>query len=205
VNNTYSDAYPVSTGVPQGSVLGPILFLVYVNDIANCVNHGKVRLFADDTNLFFSDKSVNQLQSHANEALDQLSKWFSANKLTLNTDKTCYTIFSNSKKAPLVNLLLNGSSIEYVKESKYLGMYLDEKLNWKYNIAHICSKLNQLSGAFRYLADYIKPDNIRQIYYAYVFPYIKYGIEVYGSCDQSILKPLQTAQNKLLKILCKKS
>jgi hypothetical protein len=103
VNNTYSNLCPVNTGVPQGSVLGPILFLIYVNDIANCINHGKVRLFADDTNLFFSDKSIPRLQSQANDALVQLHKWFSANKLTLNTDKTCYTIFSNSKNVPGLN------------------------------------------------------------------------------------------------------
>jgi hypothetical protein len=83
-------------------------------------------------------------------------------------------------------------------------MHLDDKLNWKCHINQICSKLNQLTGAFRHLADYIKPANAKQIYYAYVFPYIKYGIEVFGTCDPSIMKPLQTSQNKLLKILMKK-
>jgi hypothetical protein len=200
VNNTYSNACPVNTGVPQGSVLGPILFLIYVNDIANCINQGKIRLFADDTNLFFSDKSIPTLQSQANSALANLYKWFSANKLTLNSDKTCYTLFSNSNVPP-IELFLNGHAIKQVSETKYLGMHLDDKLNWKCHINCINSKLSQLTGAFRYLASYIKPANAKQIYYAYVFPYIKYGIEVYGTCDPSIMKSLQISQNKSLKLL----
>ena len=153
---------------------------------------------------FFSNKSIPTLQSHANESLAKLFDWFTANKLTLNTDKTCYTVFSNAKKKPRVTLSLNGTEVLGVSVSKYLGIYLDENLNWKNHVSHIITKLNQLSGAFHYLAKYIDNDRINQIYYAYVFPYIKYGIEIFGTCDSTTLKPLQTAQNKILKTLCKK-
>jgi hypothetical protein len=76
------------------------------------MNIGKVRLFADDTNLFFSGKSIIEMETQANESLNKLHKWFSANQLTLNTEKTCYSIFSNSKKAPLINISLNGQAIK---------------------------------------------------------------------------------------------
>jgi hypothetical protein len=111
VNDTYSDALNINTGVPQGSVLGPILFLIYVNDIAESVQNGKVRLFADDTNLFFSNRSIDQLKTAANNSLTQLNNWFSANKLSLNIDKTCFTVFSNAKIKPSIELSLNGSYI----------------------------------------------------------------------------------------------
>jgi hypothetical protein len=94
--------------------------------------------------------------------------------------------------------------ISCVPATKYLGIYLDENLNWKRHTSHITTKLNQLSGAFYYLAKYINPKQAEQIYYAYVFPYIKYGIEIYGVCDKTVMKPVQTAQNKILKILCKR-
>jgi hypothetical protein len=144
------------------------------------------------------------IQRDANNSLVQLYSWFSANKLTLNTDKTCFTVFSNAKTKPSIKLTLNGSPISCVSASKYLGIHLDENLNWKHHTRHITSKLNQLSGAFYYLAKYINPKQIKQIYYAYVFPYIKYGIEIYGACDRTVMKPIQTAQNKILKILSKK-
>ena len=203
-NGTYSKMCPVNTGVPQGSVLGPILFLIYVNDIAQCVNSGKVRLFADDTNLFFSCKSIPTLEKNANESLLNLYKWFSSNKLTLNADKTCFTVFSNSKEKPNIKLTLKGTPIENVPVSKYLGMHLDDKLNWKTHINNIKNKLNQLTGAFYNLARYIDTSKISNIYHAYVFPHIKYGIELYGACDKTSLKSLQTSQNKILKVLYRK-
>ena len=204
INGKLSDSRTVNTGVPQGSVLGPTLFLIYINDIAECLHEGKVRLFADDTNLFLSDKSLVNLQLNANISLHKLQTWFNNNKLTLNTDKTCFTVFSNSKNRPKIELILNNQPIEEVPVSKYLGIHLDEKLNWKNHVSKITSKLNQLTAAFYNLSDYIDKDNINQIYYAYVFPHIKYGIELYGACDLSVMKPLQAAQNKILKILYKK-
>ena len=169
------------------------------------MNSGKVRLFADDTNLFFSGKSIPTLERNANESLLNLYKWFSSNKLTLNADKTCFTVFSNSKEKLTVKLSLKGTPIESVTVSKYLGMHLDDKLNWKTHINNIKTKLNQLTGAFYNLARYIDTSKISNIYYAYVFPHIKYGIELYGACDQTSMKSLQKTQNKILKILYQKS
>jgi len=205
VNRTVSDARQVSVGVPQGSVLGPLLFLIYINDLSCSMNNAKTRLFADDTNLFFSDKCISKLQDEANIALIRLHEWFVANKLTLNIDKTCYSIFTNKKSISNVKVLLNNNEIARVVVTKYLGMYLDEKLSWSHHVEYICNKLVRLKGAFNYLADMLTEENIKQLYYAYVFPHVKYGIEIYGTCSDLLMKKLQTEQNKLLKILCRKN
>jgi len=204
VNKTPSESREITVGVPQGSVLGPLLFLIYVNDIGKCVNNAKTRLFADDTNLFLTGKSILQLQSEANESLACLHNWFVANKLTLNVEKTCFTVFTNKKTVPDFSLTLNGKSICRVLVTKYLGMYLDEKLNWKQHVEYVVNKLVKLRGAFNYLAKVIDKECVQQIYYAYVFPYIRYGIEIYGVCDISVMKQLQIEQNKLLKIISQK-
>jgi hypothetical protein len=205
VNNTLSRSKKMYVGVPQGSVLGPLLFLIYVNDIARSVQNAKTRLFADDTNLFFSGKCIKQLQNEANIALSSLQEWFVANKLTLNVEKTCFSMFTNKKMVPNVTLNLNGKEISRVAVAKYLGMYLDENLNWAHHVEYVIKKLVKLKGALYYLANVVNKQCITQIYYAYVFPYIKYGVEVYGTCSESVMKQLQIEQNKLLKILYKKN
>jgi len=204
VNNTLSSPRKMSVGVPQGSVLGPLLFLIYINDICNSVSNAKTRLFADDTNLFFAGKNVIQLQNEANFSMQRLLEWFTASKLTLNIEKTCFTLFTNKKMVPDITLTLNGKDISRVPVTKYLGMHLDENLNWTHHVEYVINKLVKLKGAFYYFANVVSNECIRQIYYAYVFPYIKYGIEVYGTCNESVMKRLQVEQNKLLKILYKK-
>ena len=94
VNNISSNVDHVPCEVPQGSVLGPLLFLIYVNDISNVLGDDILKLFADDTNLFIRGKSIAELETKANMYLDKMHLWFLANKLSLNIDKTCYTIFS---------------------------------------------------------------------------------------------------------------
>ena len=97
-NGISSDICDITCGVPQGSVLGPLLFLVYVNDIYISVPNDCVKLFADDTNLFIFGTSLVDLETRASECLESMNTWFAANKLSLNVDKTCYTLFTNRAK-----------------------------------------------------------------------------------------------------------
>ena len=100
VNGVKSAIGNIVCGVPQGSVLGPLLFLIYVNDITSELEDNKLKLFADDTNLFLSGRCVNELESKANACLTKMHDWFLANKLSLNIDKTCYILFSNRQSGP---------------------------------------------------------------------------------------------------------
>jgi len=132
-----SETALVSTGVPQGSVLGPLLFLLYIKDIYNAIPNAKVKLFADDTNLFLYDKNLTSLFSSANENLKCLHKWFVANKLSLNVTKTCYSVFGTNEcqlKDLDLKLLINGENIERVESCKYLGIIIDSDMSWKEHI-----------------------------------------------------------------------
>ena len=123
VNGEASAVSLIQYGVPQGSVLGPLLFLLYINDIGYIqgLNY-KPKLFADDTNLFVHSKTISELQDKAQEAINLISTWMLANRLTVNVDKTCYMIFMPSFKnniLPNFNLTLNASLIKKVKSCKF--------------------------------------------------------------------------------------
>ena len=153
INNTYSEQKIVTTGVPQGSVLGPLLFLVYVNDVYKAIDSENLRLFADDSNLFISGNSLQDMVNEAELKLECLNKWFKHNQLTLNIDKTCFTLFSRTKNE--IALKLNGTEIQRVETAKYLGIFLDSKLSWSDHTDKICQKLQKLSGPFHYIAHFI--------------------------------------------------
>ena len=114
-----SEIGSISMGVPQGSVLGPLLFLLYVNDIHKAVLDAKIKLFADDTNLFLYDKNL------LHSILQHMSKWFIANRFSLNVDKTCFCVFGNERKNhPDFQLKVNGKNISRVDSCKYLGIIM---------------------------------------------------------------------------------
>jgi hypothetical protein len=194
----------VNIGVPQGSVLGPILFLIYVNDISKSIGELGLRLFADDTNVFISGKSIDDIVAQSEAKLKELNLWFQANQLTLNVDKTMFTLFTNKKNKTCKAPKLNNIEIQRVPAVKYLGVYLDESLSWRHHIDYVSKKISRLTGAMYHLSKFLPYDSICDIYYAYVFPYIKYGIEVYGTACKTILSTIQIQQNKLLKILAKR-
>ena len=203
VNGVYSSSKSVPVGVPQGSVLGPVLFLIYVNDIKHVLAHNQLRLFADDTNVFISGNNINAMQVDAQLALSKLAVWFEANQLTLNISKTCFTVFSKKIKNLDIKLQLKGHDIPQVVSAKYLGIILDKDLNFKPHCIYIKSKLLKLTSVMHHLSSFIGKDDVRRIYYAYIFPHIKYAIEVFGLSSVSNNLNLQKCQNKLLKILCK--
>lgn len=133
----------VTCGVPQGSVLGPKLFILYINDICKVSKLLKFVLFADDTNLYCSGKSLEQLLNTVERELKVLKKWFDINKLSVNLNKTKFIIFGNRQINNQVKIMINAVEIERVYENKFLGVIIDHKLCWKPQINNVKTKMSK--------------------------------------------------------------
>ena len=140
-----SDSIVVKCGVPQGSVLRQLLFLVYVNDLPNASSLN-IRMFADDTVLFCSHKNSQNVQAIVNNELHKVSKRFCSNKLSLSLNKTRYMILSKSKTNEPFSVQINGFEIVQTHSYKYLGVIIDDKLKWHDYITYICRKISKFSG-----------------------------------------------------------
>ena len=137
----------VTCGVPQGSVLGPLLFLIFINDIPNTSLHFARRkfafyLFADDTSIYFESGNLEQLQKVVNSELKHIKKWLDANKLALNVEKTNFVIFHSPQKPLYENIIIKFGKqhVTKAKDVKFLGL-LDENLSWKHHLSELSKKL----------------------------------------------------------------
>ena len=206
INSCLSRTLPVKFGVPQGSVLGPLLFLVYINDICNASELVSPKLFADDTNIFLCDHSLKQLNNKCSTALTQFADWINANKLSLNIDKTNYSIFAtNNKKKELDNYLfelkIDNCLILRTKCAKYLGVFIDDSLKWTNHIDFVYKSIIKYIGIFYKLRYKLSTAALRSLYFSTVYPRILYGVEIYGNTCVSFLHDLTVINNKLLRIL----
>ncbi len=205
VNNQQSSTKNIKYGVPQGSVLGPLLFLIYTNDIVNCTKEKNLtRLFADDANSFLSRDTPEELKRSMTIILKDFFKWCSDNKLTVNIDKTCYTVFKTRRKEVpsfLNNIKVDNITIPKVSSANYLGVILDESLTWEEHINNLVKTLISTANSFKVIKNKVRTENKRTLYHAYIYSKIQYGIEVYGRATQTLLKRVQTQQNRALKIL----
>ena len=150
-NGHVSSRTNISCGVPQGSILGPLFFLLYINDINNASKILQLILFADDTNVFLSHKDADCLANILNTELNKLSIWFRANKLSLNLKKTKFMVFkpSQKRKSHDIQLLIKDFKLDQVKETIFLGVILDENLNWKSEISHAANKVSKSIAIIR--------------------------------------------------------
>ena len=154
-------------GVPQGSVLGPLLFLIYINDLNSAIKYCGVKHFADDTNLLISNESPKQIQKYINLDLKNLCKWLRANKISLNTSKTELLVFKHPNK--IINydfkIKMDGKKLYPSKFVKYLGILIDSQLNFSYHINSISNKLGRAIGMLSKIRHYVTKDTLRSIYF----------------------------------------
>ena len=179
-NNTVSDLKLITCGVPQGSVCGPLLFLIYINDISCILKHCKVALYADDTVLYIEHENLHDALTYMQEDLHALTKWCTGNKLTINCKKTKYCIYgmrSKIKKSKTEDtiLSLNGNILNRVCSYKYLGFILDDHLNFNKHINDMCNILTHKLYILSKIRRYITVEASILIFKTMILPIMEYG------------------------------
>ena len=205
IGNCLSCPKPISVGVPQGSILGPLLFIIYVNDLPNCLRHCKIILYADDTLIHYSAKTVQDIETYLNIDLQTVSQWLQSNLLTLNCDKSRFVLFGSTRRLKSLNAVsikINESPLEHANSFKYLGVTLREDLSWNEHIKNIVNKTNQRLGLLRRIKTLL-PLNARLIlYHSLILPLFDYGDIIWGDKNNTLLmNDLQVQQNKAAKLI----
>ena len=220
VGNSNSSCQNVKSGVPQGSVMGPILFLIFFNDLP-CSTLLKVLLFADDTTLIASGKNLSELVNFMNHELKKISAWFRANQMVLHPDKTKFTIF-HSKPSNIpwddIKIFIDENenlnhdpslkkSISFVNHMsdvpaiKFLGVYFDPALNFKYHISQIHKKLTKALFILRRAKNVLTPTALKALYYSTFDCHLTYGNQIYSCADPGSLKGLKILQKKAIRCI----
>ena len=203
INGTDSNLQNITYGVPQGSVLGPLLFLLYINDMTKTSKILEFHLFADDTNLFLSDKSIIALESKLNNELNLISTWLRANKLSLNIDKTNYVVFHSPQRKLHynMNISISNKQIENENQVKYLGLFIDCHLSWKPHVHELAKKISRGIGLLSKIKRYVNLNILRQLYHCLVYPFLTYALTVWGNTYITTLKPLIILQKRAVRII----
>lgn len=206
--NGYSSSYKLAEcGVRQGSVLGPLLFLIYVNDICNVSSALDILLFAAGTSIFFSHKVLESLCLTVNNELVKLTDWFSANKLSINIKKLNYIIFRPRQKRQTfdIKVTVSNRDIIHVKETVFLGVILDEHFAWIPCITNVARKVSKTVGVMYKASFCLCKRSLITLYYSLQYPYLQYCVSVWGSTYPSNLNRMFMLQKRAVRIITKES
>ena len=204
INGFFSDSKLITCGVPQGSTLGPLLFLIYINDLCSAFLNSIAHLFADDTSLLHSDDNIDKIEEKVNNDLRTLIDWLRVNKLSLNEQKTEAILFRPSRKAPhrYPVLLLNNHVVTFSKTVKYLGVLIDDVLSWNEHIKHLCTKLSRTNGIICKIRNFLPNKTLISIYYALFYSHIIYGSLVWQFTTKLNISKLSLLQRKCIRLIC---
>ena len=205
VGMSVSNSENIKTGVPQGSNLGPLLFLLYINDLPKCLDSSVPALFADDTNLTVSGTTATEIQDNLEIELNKVHMWLLANKLTLNAKKTEFMLIgSRQRLSQIISdpiLSIGSEAIKRVSSTKTLGVMVDECITWNDHIDKVAKKAAKGIGILRRSKGFLDEDTLKTVYSAFVLPHFDYCALVWHNCSKALQNKLQKLQNKAGRII----
>ena len=201
LDNEMSDPLAVLNGVPQGSILGPVLFTLYINDLPNCINLCKTMMYADDTVIFFSAAQMMEIEIQLNMELNNLSEWLSGNKLILNLKKTEFMVFGTHQRLRRQNtdeadITLGGESVKHCDSFKYLGVILDPSLSFNLHIDYIKKKVSKTLGMFSRIRSSLTTEASNRLYKSMILPILDYCSTVFHGCGKGNEEELERLQRR---------
>ena len=204
LNNTSSTVRSVHLGVPQGSILSPLLFIIFINDIVNSSSILHFNLFADDTSLYLESNNMNDLYMTMNLELENVSNWILANKLSINVEKTVYLLFTRKKTLPHTpELLLFNKTIVRKSETKFLGIIIDDRLNWQSHAHFISGKIARMIGILHKISSLLTLPTLKIIYNSLIYPHLQYGIVFWNNVNKTKFNYIFRLQKKAIRLINK--
>lgn len=203
ISSFKSDYKGILCGVPQGSILGPLLFLIYINDLPNALESSFPIMYADDTNIFHSGDKLPEVENSLNRDLNSLSTWLSVNKLSLNLTKTHTMLFTlnNHIKLHKPKLKMNNIELESTNSTTFLGVIIDQTFTWSKHLTHLASKLSKSIGILKKASHAFNKSTLRMLYYSFLQPYFNYCILVWGNTADCHLQKLKILQKRAIRII----
>ena len=206
-NEHISPFATTNISIPQGSILGPLLFNVYINDLSKSANNLNTVLFADDSCFYCAGNSLVDLFDLVNTDLRRVFDWVNANKLTINFTKSHYIVFNNHKKLPLnlPQLRVHNHNLLKVEETCFLGLIIDNALSWKNQIENTISKLNKYRGILYRTRHNLTMHSMKLIYFSLIYSALVYSNPIWGNTFKTRLHRLFVAQKNVIRTMCNQS
>ena len=205
LNNRKSSCLPINTGVPQGSILGPLLFLIYINDLPSAANL-KCVSFADDSNLLIQGENLKELTLTLSKELEGVNDFFKANQLKLNAKKT-KMVFFRKKSLPhdhqQMNVFLDGVKLSHDEDAEFLGTIIDGTLNWEKHCTKVANKISRNNGLLNRVKHLLPPSSLKLLYHSFIQPHIQYALPAWGGCSAQNKKRIVTIQKRAIRTITK--
>ena len=193
----------ITHGVLQGFVLGPLLFLLYINDLHKAIQHSSVHHFSDDTNLLCTSKSLKKIKKHINHDIKPLCQWLQSNEISLNASKTGIIIFKTKLKTITkhLNFRVSGQKIDPTTSVKYLGVHLNSFLTWEIHFKNLQRKLKKAIGLLSKIRHYIPKSPLKTIYFSLLNSHLIYACQIWGQSKNKLFQEIEKLQDKVTRII----